>query len=114
MKWPTPYFTREEFACRCQCGLNTIDYETVMICHAIREHFDKPVTITSGVRCEAYNKAVGGAPSSQHLLGRAADIVVQDIDPMLVAELCDQLGVRGVGRYQTFTHVDSRSAYARW
>ena len=34
-----------------------------------------PMTISSGYRCPALNKAVGGSQSSLHLKGRAADIV---------------------------------------
>ncbi|MBR1688994.1 MAG: DUF882 domain-containing protein [Prevotella sp.] len=32
------------------------------------------IRITSGYRCPALNRQVGGAPTSQHLLGEAADI----------------------------------------
>lgn len=34
---------------------------------------DKPITITSGYRCPKVNILVGSKPSSQHLLGEAAD-----------------------------------------
>lgn len=34
-----------------------------------------PITISSGYRCEALNKAIGGAPGSQHIKGQAADII---------------------------------------
>jgi uncharacterized protein YcbK (DUF882 family) len=33
----------------------------------IRTHFDRPIHILSGYRCPAHNKAVGGAPDSQHM-----------------------------------------------
>ncbi|AQS60252.1 hypothetical protein B0537_14920 [Desulforamulus ferrireducens] len=36
----------------------------------------RPVIITSGYRCPAHNRAVGGARLSQHLYGNAADIIV--------------------------------------
>ena len=36
--------------------------------------------ITSGYRCPALNEAVGGAPSSQHLRGEAADIHIADME----------------------------------
>ncbi len=40
----------------------------------IREKYGKPIIISSGYRCAALNKAVGGAASSQHTKGQAADI----------------------------------------
>lgn len=41
----------------------------------VRDHFG-PVTITSGYRPPRLNTLIGGAPSSQHLTGLAADFVV--------------------------------------
>lgn len=40
----------------------------------LREAYGKPIIVTSGYRCKALNKAVGGASTSQHLYGQAADI----------------------------------------
>lgn len=40
----------------------------------IRAHFGKPITINSGFRNPAVNAKVGGAKTSQHLEGIAADI----------------------------------------
>lgn len=42
----------------------------------MREEYHAPIVITvsSGYRCDRVNSAVGGAPSSQHLKGQAADI----------------------------------------
>lgn len=42
----------------------------------MREWYGKPIIVNSGYRCEALNKAIGGAKSSQHMLGEAADITV--------------------------------------
>lgn len=39
-----------------------------------RAYWNAPIKITSGYRCEALNKAVGGVANSQHRLGEAADI----------------------------------------
>ena len=33
----------------------------------LRQAFGKPIVVNSGFRCEALNKAVGGARSSQHM-----------------------------------------------
>ena len=40
----------------------------------LREWFGKPITVNSGYRCEALNKAVGGSNTSDHVTGRATDI----------------------------------------
>jgi uncharacterized protein YcbK (DUF882 family) len=40
----------------------------------IRTKWDKPITVNSGYRSDALNKAVGGVPTSNHLFGYAADI----------------------------------------
>ena len=42
----------------------------------LRDMLGMPVVVTSGYRSPEVNKAVGGAPGSQHLRGQAADIVV--------------------------------------
>lgn len=40
----------------------------------LREAYGRPIIVTSGYRCLKLNKAVGGAASSQHVKGEAADI----------------------------------------
>lgn len=40
----------------------------------LRERWGAPIVVTSGYRCAALNKVVGGAASSQHTKGEAADI----------------------------------------
>lgn len=40
----------------------------------LREAWGKPLTVTSGYRCPELNKIVGGAKTSHHLRGMAADI----------------------------------------
>jgi hypothetical protein len=39
-----------------------------------REHFGKPLRVTSGYRSEALNKAIGGSSKSQHSKGEALDM----------------------------------------
>ena len=93
-----------------------MDFQTVEWLTEIREHFDAPVKVLSGCRCVTHNAAVGSSSSvSQHLLGRACDIQVKGVDPDEVADFAEDIGVSGVGRYATFTHVDSRNGrLARW
>ena len=108
------HFSRSEFACKCGCGFDTVDVELIENLQAIRSALG-PVTITSGCRCFEYNKKVGGSANSQHLYGRAADIVVADLDAWSVQEFCeDELLPGGLGSYDSVTHVDSRTGHARW
>jgi uncharacterized protein YcbK (DUF882 family) len=109
------HFHRSELACKCGCGQNTVDGELLGYLEQIRVFFEKPVIITSGNRCSTHNRAVGGSPNSWHLKSRAADIIVRGVPPNIVAEYADQIGVKGVGRYETFTHIDSRNGQkVRW
>ena len=108
------YFDRSEFACKCGCGQDTVDVVLLEALEAIREHFGEPVRVTSGNRCERHNTRVGGSEHSQHKKGRAADILVSGVSPAEVADYAESLGM-SVGRYDSFTHVDSRSGNpARW
>nr|WP_302831791.1 D-Ala-D-Ala carboxypeptidase family metallohydrolase [uncultured Bacteroides sp.] len=44
----------------------------------LREWYGKPISVNSGYRCPALNKAVGGSATSQHMSGQAADIDTGD------------------------------------
>lgn len=44
------------------------------ILQPLRDIWGKPLAINSGYRCELVNQAVGGEPTSQHLIGSAADV----------------------------------------
>lgn len=45
------------------------------ILQPIRNRLAQPLIVTSGFRCEALNRIIGGSKTSQHLKGEAADIV---------------------------------------
>ena len=116
-------FRAKEFACKDGTDPLFVDSELVQVLQAIRDHFGVPVVITSGYRTASHNTRVGGSKSSQHLLGRAADIQVQDTDPLAVAAYAESLmpGWGGVGRYPVkagrakgWVHVDTRPNKSRW
>lgn len=52
----------------------------------IRDHFRKPVTINSGYRSAALNKAIGGSRTSQHRKGEAADIEIAGVSNLVLAK----------------------------
>ena len=120
----TRNFTIEEFQCRCGCEMpsdvlaNIEDLAEEL--QVVRQVVESPIAINSGYRCYSHNKAVGGAKSSQHLLGKAVDIVIKGHKPSDTYSLLELLikdGVileGGLGKYSTFTHYDIRGKKARW
>lgn len=46
----------------------------VNVLQPLRDHFGEPIVVTSGYRCPAVNRAVGGSSTSFHAKGCAADI----------------------------------------
>ena len=114
----SPAFRVREFRCRDGTDTILIDEGLVVLLQCIREHFGKPVTITSGYRTAAHNRAVGGAVYSQHQYGRAADIRVSGVPVEQLAAYAETLlpGTGGIGRYPAkgFVHVDVRKAKSRW
>ena len=113
----SPGFRVREFVCK-GSDVVLIDDELVVLLQCIREHFGKPVHITSGYRTAAHNRAVGGAVYSQHQYGRAADIRVSGVPVEQLAAYAETLlpGTGGIGRYPAkgFVHVDVRKAKSRW
>lgn len=51
----------------------------VSVLNQVQRYFNSQVVVTSGYRCEELNKAVGGVPYSQHMLGEAVDFYVAGI-----------------------------------
>lgn len=109
-------FSVREFACKDGSDSIVIDHDLVNLLQKIRDHFGKAITINSAYRNAAYNKKIGGASKSQHVYGKAADIVVSGVSPEKVAQYAEYLmpNKGGIGLYPTFTHVDVRTARARW
>lgn len=69
----------------------------VLLCRFIleplRSAFGRPVVVTSGFRAPVVNKAVGGASTSHHLSGRAADIRVTGVRPIEVCRMVAKLAL---------------------
>ncbi|WP_172918359.1 YcbK family protein [Capnocytophaga canis] len=121
----TKNFTKQEFECRDGSAMPPQALENVkqlaQQLQVLRDYLGKKITINSGYRSKAYNATLKGAsPKSQHLLGKAADIVIEGMSPKKVAETIENLIKEGkmrqggIGIYKTFTHYDIRGVRARW
>ena len=114
-------FRSVEFDCRgvgC-CDETLVDMQLVEYLQKIRDHFGKPIIISSGYRCERHNRSVGGATASKHKAGMAADIMIAGVSPSEVAKYAESIGVKGIGLYETakdgyFVHIDTRVTKSFW
>lgn len=104
------YFKRSEFTCECGCGFNHIDIRLVKILDSIREHFGKPLIITSGVRCVSFNRKVGGVTNSFHIKNKASDFYVQGVNVNQVLDYCKLLVSQGVLGYTYTNNTNMRGA----
>lgn len=115
------YFDSTEMDCHGSgcCSTTLINETLVEYLTKIREHFGKPITITSGYRCPTHNARIGGATGSRHSKGDAADIVVSGVAPREVAKYAESIGIMGIGLYETssdghFVHIDTRTTKSFW
>lgn len=84
---------------------------------AVRDHLgNRTITITSGYRPPAVNRACGGVSNSRHLIGDAVDLTVAGIPPRVVyRRLNSWHGSKGgLGDGATFTHLDLRGYCSRF
>jgi uncharacterized protein YcbK (DUF882 family) len=109
-------FSRFEFACKDLCSFDVVDIELVTLLQILRDSFNRKVTIKSGCRCLTHNNRVGGSKQSQHLFGKAADIVMENIWPVTVYDYLDKRYPvsYGIGLYHTHVHIDIRRRKTRW
>jgi len=57
-------------------NLENVCYE---ILEPVRAHFDKPIMVSSGYRCEALCEAIGSKKTSQHAKGQAVDLEINSV-----------------------------------
>lgn len=107
----TKDFSRSEFACRCGCGFDDINPLLVVSLQCLRDLINAPVHVNSGCRCKNHNYRMNGSPTSQHLIGMAADVWAPRNSPEKIAEIAERIFTfrnGGIGLYDNFTHLDVR------
>lgn len=119
----SPHFNVQEF--KCKCGKE----HEILLSTELVDKLEKlysalncsKIIVTSGYRCTAHDKNVGGNGSGQHTKGNAADICCygQDGQPISSKTVCctaQDIGFGGIANITTeykYTHVDVRTG-SKW
>ena len=120
----TNNFNKAEFDCKCGCEMP----KEVLIniqklanqLQILRNKVGVSVKINSAYRCIKHNKSIGGVSNSQHVLGKASDVVINGFKAAktfdLISDLINDGDMLqgGLGAYNSFTHYDTRKTKARW
>ncbi len=117
------HFNVKEFGCKCGKEHETlINSELIEKLEQLYSALGcSKIIVTSGYRCTAHDKNVGGSGSGQHTKGNAADICCygQDGQPISSKVVCckaQDIGFTGIANITAayiYTHVDVRSG-SKW
>jgi len=127
MNGPSLHLTWDELACHdairtpypldwrgARVALLAREFEAVRAALAVRVGRDVPLRVHSAYRTWDYNRRIHGSPNSQHVQGRALDIspveagLLDDLFAVTLDRAKAVLAIRGIGRYDTFVHFDTR------
>lgn len=116
-------FTRSETASRKNLDnspdAETIEHlkETAALLEQVRELLGHPITITSGYRSLKVNSAIGSKPTSDHVLGYAADFTCNGFGS--VTEVCHAIMDSAIAYHQlihefnAWIHISANPKMAR-
>lgn len=134
------HFSREEFACDCGCGFDTVDIELVSCLEGMCSFFKKDlkasriiVVILSGCRCREHNEFVQKrynpdyieySSNSVHMYGGAVDFYMLEVKTDLTRKvispgnivrylIASYPGKHGIGEYTNRVHFDIKTGRAR-
>lgn len=100
-------FKRDEFKCPCgKCNgfPSEISLKLVSILQDIRNYYNKPLNITSGIRCQSFNDSLkGSVKNSPHIKGLAVDFYVSGVEKLELLSYCKKLKEQGIIKY-TYTN----------
>ena len=115
-------FSRYEVQCSCGCGAIWVSPKLTEKLQHVRDVLGKSMTITSGVRCESFNKSINGSLVSSHMpdadgMGLAVDIAcINSIDRYELVEVAQKffkrIGIAGE-HSGNFIHWDVDKAKAQ-
>lgn len=115
-------FTEQEMRCKgtfCDCkGAGLPRHSFMLFMVKLRKKVGT-LPVSSGYRCPAYNKKIGGEPDSAHVEGLAADIPCSGLKAILIIVWGYLYGARGFGISQKsgdkhrFIHIDKKTGDKR-
>ena len=117
----TKNFSVAEMKCHCGCGEDSMDMDFMDILQNIREDMNRPLKISSAVRCATHNSNVSSTGKTGPHVPRtegtkAADIIIAGADALRFIDTARKHGISGVGISQRgdhakrFVHIDTLSA----
>ena len=106
----TKNFAVSEMECKCGCGTADMDEDFMKILQNIREDMNRPLKISSGVRCANHNSKVSSTgkdgPHVPRTNGTAAsDILIAGADALRLIDIARKHGSSGVGISQRGNHA---------
>ncbi len=105
VKAHSQYFKPRELTCKCGCGLIVVDTGFLELLDQLREAVG-PLRLTSFSRCAGHNAREGGAPTSDHLTGQGADVVIAESTARFrLIDHALNLGINRIGIGKSFVHL---------
>jgi hypothetical protein len=105
-----PYFTKEEFDCKCGCGKNNMTKKQMDMLLKARIEANIPFIINSGCRCDTHNIYVGGDEFSEHLKGKGTDIkCTSSTHRWKIINALLKAGFKRIGIATNYIHVGTSS-----
>ena len=116
----TKNFSSGEMMCSCGCGEDSMDPDFMSILQNIRDEMQRPLRISSGVRCAKRNMEVSSTGKNGPHVPRttgtmASDILIAGADALRLIDIARKHGISGVGISQRgtqakrFIHIDTLS-----
>lgn len=107
------HFSKKEFRCK-DGSYIPISKELLRKLEMLRSKVNRKMIITSGYRSISYNKKVGGATNSQHLYGKAADVIVQGVSKYKLQRMAREVGFTYTKIYANMPHIHMDIRWVNW
>ena len=106
----TKNFSSAEMMCSWGCGEDSMDPDFMSILQNIRDEMQRPLRISSGVRCAKRNMQVSSTGKNGPHVPRttgtmASDILIAGADALRLIDIARKHGISGVGISQRGTHA---------